>query len=349
MKLHLSAFYLLIWIDNYLCSEDSSCGCKANRKHEDNVEIGDDPHTKYSSAANWKADHTRTNQMVCLKGGKFEMGTDEPVFIADGEGPKREAEIDPFCLDVHEVSNAEFRVFADSVNYITEAEKFKDSFVFENLLSNDVKKTITQAVANAPWWLPVKGADWKHPEGPDSDIEGRMDHPVVHVSWNDAIAYCSWAGKRLPTEAEWEYACRAGKKDRLFPWGNKLNPKGEHRANIWQGSFPDHDEGEDGYVGTAPVTAFPENAFNLKNMIGNVWEWTQDYWTIRHSQEPSVNPTGPESGTDRVKKGGSYLCHKSYCYRYRCAARSQNTPDSSASNLGFRCAADKLPEYLKHT
>ena len=179
MRLYLFTFYLLLWIDNYLCSEESSCGCKANRQsnHENddaNVEIGEDPHSKYTSAANWKASHPRTNQMVCLKGGKFEMGTDEPVFIADGEGPKREVEIDPFCLDVHEVSNAEFKAFVDSTNYVTEAEKFKDSFVFENLLSSAVKETITQAVANAPWWLPVKGADWMHPEGPDSSIEGNV-------------------------------------------------------------------------------------------------------------------------------------------------------------------------------
>lgn len=176
MKLYLYTFYLLIWIDNYLCSDESSCGCKANRqsKHENNFEIGDEPYSKYSSAANQKASQPRTNQMVCLKGGKFEMGTDEPVFVADGEGPKRQVEISPFCLDVHEVSNTEFGIFVEATNYVTEAEKFKDSFVFENLLSNAVKETITQAVANAPWWLPVKGADWRHPEGQDSTIEGKF-------------------------------------------------------------------------------------------------------------------------------------------------------------------------------
>ncbi|XP_022428221.1 formylglycine-generating enzyme isoform X4 [Delphinapterus leucas] len=226
----------------------------------------------------------------------------------------------------------------------TKAEKFGDSFVFEGMLSEQVKSDIQQAVAAAPWWLPVKGANWRHPEGPDSTVLNRPDHPVLHVSWNDAVAYCTWAGKRLPTEAEWEYSCRGGLQNRLFPWGNRLQPKGQHYANIWQGEFPVTNTGEDGFRGTAPVDAFPPNGYGLYNIVGNAWEWTSDWWTIHHSvEETIINPKGPPSGKDRVKKGGSYMCHKSYCYRYRCAARSQNTPDSSASNLGFRCAADHLP------
>ncbi|KAJ1527008.1 hypothetical protein ONE63_008552 [Megalurothrips usitatus] len=292
--------------------------------------------------------YPRTNDMVSLEGGEFTMGTDEPVFVADGEGPARRVRVRQFHLDVHEVSNAEFELFCNKTNYRTEAESFGDSFVFDPLVSEETRKTLTQAVAAAPWWVPVKGADWRHPEGPDSDLEGRMDHPVVHVSWNDAVAYCKWAGKRLPTEAEWEYACRSGLEGRFYPWGNKLNPHGEHWMNIWQGNFPAEDTGEDGYKATAPVTAFKPNSFGLKNMVGNVWEWTEDWWAIKHSPSLQEDPVGPETGTDKVKKGGSYMCHKSYCFRYRCAARSQNTPDSAAGNLGFRCASDVLPSVVKN-
>ncbi|KDR21085.1 sulfatase-modifying factor 1 [Zootermopsis nevadensis] len=340
-----------------ITENQDSCGCGAIKRRagdqlEDSTILQEDTSLninseKYSSAANAQSIYPRTNQMVFIKGGKFMMGTDEPVFVADGEGPSREVTISDFYLDIHEVSNAEFELFVNATGYRTEAESFGDSFVFESLLSEETKAGITQAVAGAPWWLPVKGCNWKHPEGQDSNIKGRKDHPVVHVSWNDAVAYCSWAGKRLPTEAEWEYACRGGLKGRLFPWGNKLNPKDKHWVNIWQGEFPDTNTGEDGYVSTCPVTEFPTNAFHLHNIVGNVWEWTADWWNIKHSSVPTTNPMGPESGKDRVKKGGSYLCHKSYCYRYRCAARSQNTPDSSAGNLGFRCAGTNIPEYLK--
>ena len=223
----------------------------------------------------------------------------------------------------------------------TEAQTFGDSFVMDKYLSEETLSQIDKAVKAAPWWLPVKGADWQHPEGPDSNIDHRSDHPVLHVSWNDAVAFCKWAGgKRLPTEAEWEYACRAGKEDRLFPWGNKWKPNDQVRANIWTGTFPtENDEEGDGYAITAPVDEFPPNAFGLYNMVGNVWEWTSDWWTIRHNALIiHRDPSGPEAGQDKVKKGGSFMCHKDYCYRYRCAARSQNTPDSSAHNLGFRCA-----------
>nr|CAD7265935.1 unnamed protein product [Timema shepardi] len=334
---------------------DGDCGCsKTNRKQEnyDSLEkltSGKNPSKseKYSKAANAFSEYQRRNEMVYIRGGEFNMGTNEPIFVADGEGPARKVTLDDFYLDVYEVSNSEFEIFVNSTGIKTEAELFGDSFVFESLLSKETESGITQAVAAAPWWLPVKECDWRRPAGPDSSVKGSMDHPVVHVSWNDAVAYCEWAGKRLPTEAEWEFACRDGLQGRLFPWGNKLNPRGEHRVNIWQGKFPEEDTGEDGYIGTAPVTAFPRSTFGLHNMIGNVWEWTSDWWETEHSTESTHNPTGPASGSDKVKKGGSYLCHQSYCYRYRCAARSQNTPDSSAGNLGFRCAASTLPEYLQ--
>ncbi|XP_069793023.1 formylglycine-generating enzyme isoform X2 [Narcine bancroftii] len=341
----------------------SGCGCSRSRSSSlprspsDSISLAKQAAVKYSKEANVEnAETTRdhrphlkrpTNQMVLIPGGVFTMGTNNPGIPQDGEGPARKAHIKPFYMDMYEVTNAEFERFIKDTDYITEAETFGDSFVFEGLLSDKVKNSITQAVAAAPWWLPVKNASWNHPEGPDSNITKRMDHPVVHISWHNAVAYCTWAGKRLPTETEWEYACRGGLENRLFPWGNKLHPKGQHYMNIWQGDFPSHNTADDGYANSAPVTAFPPNGYGLFNMVGNVWEWTSDWWAVHHATDEVENPTGPASGRDKVKKGGSYMCHKSYCYRYRCAARSQNTPDSSASNLGFRCAVDNLPDYLK--
>ncbi|XP_008852788.1 formylglycine-generating enzyme isoform X2 [Nannospalax galili] len=321
-----------------------SCGCGSPQRP--GVPGSSAAAHRYSREANAPGPGQRPlalTKMVPIPAGVFTMGTDDPQIKQDGEAPARSVAIDAFYMDAYEVSNAEFEKFVNSTGYLTEAEKFGDSFVFEGMLSEQVKSHIHQAVAAAPWWLPVKGADWRHPEGPESTILHRLDHPVLHVSWNDAVAYCMWAGKRLPTEAEWEYSCRGGLQNRLFPWGNKLQPKGQHYANIWQGEFPVSNTGEDGFQGTAPVDAFPPNGYGLYNIVGNVWEWTSDWWTVHHSVEEAHNPKGPPSGKDRVKKGGSYMCHKSYCYRYRCAARSQNTPDSSASNLGFRCAADHLP------
>lgn len=333
--------------------DSSSCGCSALRRGSPSKSIGEsndgDSESSAPSSATFESngwsstEHPRTNQMVLVRGGEFEMGTDKPVFVADGENPARPVRVNDFYIDVHEVSNAEFERFARATGHRTEAETFGDSFVLDSAISEETKKGITQAVAAAPWWLPVKGADWRHPEGPDSHIHDRMDHPVVHVSWNDAVAFCKWSGKRLLTEAEWEYACRAGLKNRLFPWGNNWTPKGKTRANIWEGKFPVTNTAEDGYPGTAPVTAFPATKFGLKNIIGNVWEWTADWWTTRHTRELQDNPKGPPGGADKVKKGGSFMCHKTYCYRYRCAARSQNTPDTSAYNVGIRCGADTLP------
>ncbi|XP_067159763.1 formylglycine-generating enzyme [Apteryx mantelli] len=319
----------------------AGCGCGSSRGGDGGREAAARRYSAEAAAGERAAGRRR---MVAIPGGVFTMGTDEPEIQQDGEWPARRVHVNSFYMDQYEVSNEDFEIFVNSTGYVTEAEKFGDSFVFEGMLSEEVKAEIHQAVAAAPWWLPVKGANWKHPEGPDSNILKRMDHPVLHVSWNDALAFCTWAGKRLPTEAEWEYSCRGGLENRLFPWGNKLQPKGQHYVNIWQGVFPTSNTAEDGYKGTAPVTAFPPNGYGLYNIVGNAWEWTSDWWVVHHSADEAHNPKGPSSGTDKVKKGGSYMCHKSYCYRYRCAARSQNTPDSSASNLGFRCAADSLPD-----
>lgn len=292
------------------------------------------------SKRRYESDSETVNQFVRIPGGVFTMGADDAVLPQDGEGPARRVQISDFFIHKYEVSNREFAAFAKDTGYVTEAETFGNSFVLEMLLSEYVKSGITQAVLNAPWWLPVEGASWRQPEGEDSDIEGRRDHPVVHVSWNDAVKFCHWAGGRLPSEAEWEYAARGGLEGRMYPWGNNPLPRGEHWMNIWQGNFPEENTAEDGYVGTAPVDTFPPNKYGLYNMAGNVWEWISDWWTIRHSGEFQTDPQGPPSGKDKVKKGGSYICHPHYCFRYRCAARSQNTPDSSASNLGFRCAKD---------
>ncbi|WP_406209229.1 formylglycine-generating enzyme family protein [Kitasatospora sp. NBC_01560] len=275
---------------------------------------------------------------VRLDGGRFRMGSDDALaYPEDGEGPVRRVRLSPFAIDAHCVSNARFASFVAATGHVTDAERYGASFVFGGLLPDDFPPT--RAVAAAPWWREVFGADWRHPHGPASDLGGRAAHPVVHVSWNDAVAYCTWAARRLPTEAEWEYAARGGLEQQPFPWGDDLRPGGRHRMNVWNGSFPDHNTLEDGYLGTCPVDAFPPNGYGLYNMTGNVWEWTADrFHPVGNVAGRREDPAGPPTGAARSLRGGSYLCHASYCRRYRVSARMPNTPDSSTGNIGFRCA-----------
>jgi sulfatase modifying factor 1 len=277
---------------------------------------------------------------VRIPAGEALLGNaDMHAYPGDGEGPVHPVTLDAFEFAPHTVTNEEFGRFAEATGYRTEAERFGWSFVFGGLLPDDFPET--QAVASAPWWRQVEGASWARPEGPQSSLDGRGDHPVVHVSWNDAVAFCAWAGVRLPTEAEWEFAARGGLEGRVYPWGDELEPGGEHRMNVWQGTFPAQNTLADGFLGTAPVDAYAPNGFGLHNMTGNVWEWCADWFDPQaYSQDRLDNPQGPPGGTHRVSRGGSYLCHASYCRRYRVAARNALTPDSSTGNTGFRCAAD---------
>ena len=280
------------------------------------------------------------SRAVLVPGGDVLMGTDAPGgYPADGEGPVHPVRLRTFLLAPHTVTNAGFADFAGATGHVTDAERYGWSFVFAGLLPDDFPET--RAVVHAPWWRQVFGADWRHPEGPHSDVADRPDHPVVHVSWNDAVAYCAWAGGRLPTEAEWEHAARGGLAGQPFPWGSELEPGGEHRMNVFQGTFPVENTLADGHAGTAPVGAFPPNGFGLHEMTGNVWEWVADWFDPGYyAVSPADDPRGPERGTHRVMRGGSYLCHASYCSRYRVDARSASEPDSSAGNVGIRVAFD---------
>jgi len=282
------------------------------------------------------------SSLVHLPGGSFQMGAIDPEgFPADGEGPVRAVRLSPFRIDRYATSNQRFAEFVDATGYRTDAEQYGWSFVFAGLLPTGHPPT--SAVADAPWWRQVHGAHWRQPEGAGSSLEGRMDHPVVHVSWNDAVAFCQWADRRLPTEAEWEYAARGGLVSARYAWGDELTPDDRWMCNIWQGTFPTENTLADGFLGTAPVDAFDPNGFGLHNVAGNVWEWCADWFSATHPGTPTPDPKGPASGEAKVIRGGSYLCHRSYCNRYRVAARTANTPDSSTGNMGFRCAADDTP------
>jgi sulfatase modifying factor 1 len=280
--------------------------------------------------------------MAPLPGGVFWMGSDDPDgFAADAEGPVRAVELPPFSIDRTAVTNRAFAAFVKETNYITDAERFGWSFVFELQLAKGLRKRAPaqRRVPGCEWWIAVNLAAWHRPYGPGSAITDLQDHPVVHVSWNDACAYAAWAGKRLPTEAEWEYAARGGLERRRYAWGDELEPDGRRLCKIWQGKFPAHPRPDHGFLWTVPVRTYPPNGYGLYEVSGNAWEWCSDYWgAAPWPPGRPFHPQGPLHGESRVIRGGSFLCHQSYCNRYRVAARSRNTPDSSASNTGFRCA-----------
>jgi len=272
--------------------------------------------------------------MCSIKGGWFSMGSDyKKAFAGDGEGPVRDIFVDDFNISTFSVSVREFSDFIDQTSYLTDAEKYGWSFVFFDQLKSG---HYDESVQDAPWWIKVENAYWNKPDGSTKAIESIPNHPVTHVSWNDANAYCEWSNTRLPTEAEWEYAARGGLKQNVFPWGNEFLIDGELACNIFQGTFPNENNDPKETKFTVPVDFYKPNKYGLYNVVGNVWEWTQDWFSRYHNLEINVNPRGPEEGSTKVIKGGSFLCHDSYCNRYRVSARTSNSKDSSTSNMGFR-------------
>lgn len=274
--------------------------------------------------------------MVRLPGGEFCIGTNDKLLPLDGETPSRRVQVGAYAIDPHAVTNEWFAAFVAATDYETEAERFGWSFVFAGLVAPDVPATL--GVDAAPWWRRVEGASWRAPEGPGSTVADRADRPVVHTSWNDAQAFARWAGARLPTEAEWEFAARGGLDRQRFPWGDDEPSDERHLlCNIWQGAFPDRNTGADGFGGTAPVNAFAPNRYGLSNMVGNVWEWCSDPFRVRSlKRDLKARDRAARSSHSKVMKGGSYLCHRSYCYRYRIAARVGSPPDTSTGHCGFR-------------
>ena len=305
-------------------------------------------------------------EMVFISGGTYMMGGDS-LWGRHDEFPHHQVIISSFYMDEHEVTNKQFKEFVKATGYVTTAEKKPDWEELKSQLppgtpkpSDDVlvaaslvfKKTDHPVALNNPavWWSWVPGANWRHPEGPESSIDGRDNYPVVHVSWEDANAYAKWSGKRLPTEAEWEYAARGGQSSTIYPWGNELVSKGKPKANTWDGHFPDQNTAKDGFLRAAPVEQYSANGYGLYDMAGNVWEWCSDWYRSDYyasclKNNIVDNPTGPEESYDpdepyaqkKVTRGGSFLCNDQYCSGFRVAARMKSTWDTSLSHTGFRC------------
>ena len=288
-----------------------------------------------SGHAGLDGDQAPSLEFISLPGGAFVMGSNDPDGLpADGEGPAREVTVSPFRIAPITVTNAQFANFVRATGYVTQAEEAGSSFVFYLQVPAGVRSRIRQYPSGLPWWLEVPDACWQRPAGPGSSIRDRQDHPVVHVSWDDAQAYCQWAGVRLPTEAQWEFAARGGLARQRYPWGNDLPEPPP--CNIWRGTFP-HQPAERWTPETVPVRSFKPNAFGLYCMAGNVWEWCEDWFSPHyHGTTESHDPVQRMPTGRRSARGGSFLCHDSYCNRYRVAARGSNTPDSSSSNQGFR-------------
>jgi formylglycine-generating enzyme len=264
---------------------------------------------------------TKADGMVLIPGSRFRMGTEDGMPF---EGPVHDVSVRSFWIDENEVTVGEFAKFIEATNYVTDAESFGWSIVFD-LRSGE--------------WVRVDGANWRHPEGGEAKAD--VNEPVVQVSWNDTGAYANWAGKRLPTEAEWEYAARGGLVGKKYSWGDELRPGGKPVANWWQGVFPERNTGEDGFVGRATVRSFPPNGYGLYETGGNVWEWTSDWFSEDYyASSPASEAKGPERGVERSIRGGSWMCAENFCTNYRVAARSHSAPDTGLNNLGFRCVKD---------
>lgn len=277
---------------------------------------------------------SRSNETVAFAGGTFWIGTARPQIAFDGEALRR-VRAEPFRIEPFAVTNRRFQDFVAATRYETDAERYGWSYVFAGLLPHPEAQRAH--ARGTPWWKRVDGATWKEPEGPGSQIATRLDHPVVQVSWRDAKAFAEWAGGRLPSEAEWEVAARAGNPDARFPWGDEEPSDDKILCNIWQGDFPSRNTCADGFFGTAPVDAFEPNAAGLYNMAGNVWEWCADAFQVRSVKAVARQRNEQaRKGSEKVLKGGSFLCHRSYCYRYRIAARIGLASDSTSSNMGFR-------------
>lgn len=281
--------------------------------------------------------------LVPIPGGIFEMGARRSRFEADLDSPRRKVKLSSYLIAPTSVTNQQYRRFVEATGYRTVAEREGWSFVFHLLL--DDPAIWSDSPQNLPWWRRVDGACWSAPEGPGSSIAGREDHPVVHVAWYDALAYCKWSGLSLPSEAQWERAARGGMARMRFPWGNDMLPGGRHAMNTFQGEFPRSNTAEDGWLGTAPADAFVPNGYGLYNMTGNVWEWAADCFGPLPEERriPLVDPVRiakeDSAPGPRVQRGGSYLCHESYCDRYHVHSRTANDPDSSTGHCGFRVAA----------
>ena len=298
------------------------------------------------------SDNLCPEEMVFIPRGTFRMGDDKSKFLE--EKAAENVTVDNFCMDRYEVTNSDFAKFVKATGYVTVAERFLSKKQFPDL--PDEQRSPGSLVFQPPeeqatqvpylsWWHWVVGANWQHPYGPDSYIEGKDNYPVVHIAYEDALAYSQWVNKSLPTEAQWEYAARGGLKNKDFTWGDEYSAQ---KANTWQGIFPFFNTKEDGYVGTSPVGSFPANNYGIYDITGNVWEWTSDWFSLGHeSQANKVNPTGPSKkksfdpkkpgeGALHVVKGGSYLCAHNYCSRYRPAARESQAPDTGTTHIGFR-------------
>jgi formylglycine-generating enzyme len=320
-----------------MTADRPACGCLPTSL----AKAGATADGEASGAASSVLRASLTAGMQPIPGGFLDMGAARSRYAVDLDSPRRRVKVSGFAMSATTVTNRQFAAFVAESGYRTTAEREGWSFVFAGALPDPVLHP--RHAPGTPWWRQVFGADWAHPEGPGSDVVAREGHPVVHVSWDDAAAFAQFTGTRLPSEAEWEHAARGGLKGGAFPWGNGLVPDGQHRQNVWQGNFPTENLGEDGHAGTCDAHCFPPNAFGLYNMTGNVWEWVGDWFgplPFAARMPPTPDPKGPAAGGARVMRGGSHLCHASYCERYFVHSRTSNTPDSSTGHIGFRVAMD---------